>query len=236
MKSDYTQFVLGRLALTWIIVIGWAPAQGTTPKEKPSDYPVRVQLPGLQIAAEYLVHSLPVSGGVLIVNDYLVLEIALYPAVPQTVLVASGDFTLKINNRKAVLFAQVPGMVAASIKYPDWENRPTLEATAGVGDTGIVLGRPRTVSRFPGDPRPDQSRLPRPPRVPDQTSPTGEDKPIGEQVDVSIARSSLPEGSTKAPVSGYLFFAFKGKTKTFRSLELLYSSPDGSRAATLRLF
>ncbi len=236
MKSDYTQFVLSRLAVTCIIAVGWAHAQGTTPKEKPSDYPVRVQLPGLQIAAEYLVHSVPVDGGVLTVNDYLVLEIALYPEKPGSVLVASGDFTLKINNRKEVLFAQVPGMVAASIKYPDWESRPTLEATAGVGDAGIVLGRPRTVSRFPGDPRPDQSRLPRQPRVPDQTSPVGQENPITEPVDVSIARSALPEGLTKGPVSGYLFFAFKGKTKSIRSLEVLYSSPDGSRAATLRLF
>ena len=63
-----------------------------------------------------------------------------------------------------------------------------------------------------------------------------EEKPPAEPVEVSIARSALPEGPTHGPVSGYLFFAFKGKTKSIRSLELLYSSPDGSREATLRLF
>ena len=220
----------------YLIATGLLHAQGTTPKEKPADYPVRTQLPGLEIAAEYLVHSLPVNGGVLDANDYLVLEIAIYPEAGETFSVSSGDFTLKINDRKSVLFAQAPGMVAASIKYPDWEVRPSLEATAGVGGTDVILGRPRTTSRFPGDPVPDQSRLPRQPRVPDQTNTSGQEKPPAEPVEVSIARSALPEGPTHGPVSGYLFFAFKGKTKSIRSLELLYSSPDGRREAKLRLF
>ncbi len=219
-----------------MIAAGLLHGQGTTPKEKPADYPVRAQLAGFQIAAEYLVHSLPVNGGVLDAKDYLVLEIAIYPEAREKVLVSSGDFTLRINNRKSLLFAQVPGMVAASIKYPDWEVRPTLEADVGVGGADVILGRPPVTSRFPGDPLPGQSRLPRQPRVPDQTSPAGEGKPAAEPVDVSVARSALPEGVAHGPVSGYLFFAFKGKTKSIRSLELVYSSPDGSREATLRLF
>ena len=153
-----------RTFFTCLMAVGLLHAQGTPPKGNPADYPVHAQVTGFQIAAEYLAHSLPVNGGVLDAKDYLVLEIAIYPDARATFLVSSGDFNLKINNRKSVLFAQVPGMVAASIKYPDWEVRPTLEATAGLGDTGIILGRPPVTGRFPGDPRPDQSRLPRQPR------------------------------------------------------------------------
>ena len=54
---------------------------------------MRAQLPGCQFAAEYLVHSLPVNGGVLDVQDYLVLEISIYPDARETFLVSSGDFT-----------------------------------------------------------------------------------------------------------------------------------------------
>ena len=233
MQSDYTQFVLCRVALltSWL---GLLHAQGTTPKAKPGDYPVHAQLPGMNIAAEYLVHSVPVNGGALDAKDYLVFEVAIYPESGGTPLLSSGDFTLRINNRKTVLFAQTPGMVAASIKYPDWEVRPTLEATAGVGNMDVILGRPPVTSRFPGDPRPDQNRLPRQPRVPDQTRPEGQEQAAREPVDVSIGRMALPEGAPHGPVSGYLFFAFQGKTKSIRSLELLYAS--GDRATAIRIF
>ena len=233
MQSDYTQFVLCRVALL-ISWLGLLHAQGTTPKAKPGDYPVHAQLPGINIAAEYLAHSVPVNAGVLNARDYLVVEVAIFPGARDTPLIASGDFTLRINNRRAVLFAQTPGMVAASIKYPDWEVRPTLEATAGVGNADVILGRPPLTSRFPGDPRPDQSRLPRQPRVPDQTRSDGAEQPATEPVDVSIARLALPEGAARTPVSGCLFFAFKGKSKTIHSLELLYGS--GNRATSIRIF
>ena len=244
MQSDYTQLVICRVALLrcWLaggLMAGLLHAQGTTPKAKPADYPVHAQLAGYSIAAEYLAHSVPVNGGALDAKDYLVFEIAIYPEGRETPLVSSGDFTLRINNRKAVLFAQTPGMVAASIKYPDWEVRPSLEATAGVGGVDVILGRPPVTSRFPGDPRPDQARLPRQPRVPDQTRPEGAEQAAREPVDVSIARLAFPEGAARAPVSGYLFFAFQAKTKSIRSLELLYSSTQpnsGNRVASMRIF
>ena len=239
MQSDYTQLVICRVTLLrcWLaggIAAGLLHAQGTTPKAKPADYPVHAQIAGYTIAAEYLVHSVPVNGGVLDARDYLVLEIVIFPEADVTPSVSSGEFTLRINNRKAVLFAQTPGMVAASIKYPDWEVRPTLEATAGVGNADVIMGRPPPTSRFPGDPRPDQSRLPRQPRVPDQNRPQGQEQAAREPVDVSIARLAFPEGAAHGPVSGYLFFAFQGKTKSIRSLELLHNS--GDRAIAMRIF
>src|SRR5207244_3227002 len=118
--------------------------------------------------------------------------------------------------------------VAASIKYPDWEARPRLEADGGVGGYDVILGRPAPSERFPGDPRPRQSRLPPRPRVPDQTSPTGEAKPPDEPIEKIVQRLAFPEGVPTQPVSGYIFFPFRGKTKSIRSLELLYQSNDGT--------
>ena len=214
-------------------------AQGTKPREKPADYHAQSKLSGFDLAAEYLAHSMPEQGGVIDVNEYLVIEVAVFPTTTAAPTVTSGEFTLRVtNNRghKSVLSAQAPGMVAASLKYPDWDVRPTLEASAGLGNTGVIIGRPPQTERFPGDPRPQQSRLPQRPKVPDQTSPTGEEKIPDAPIEVRVQRSSFPEGAGPGPVSGYLFFPFRGKTKSIRALELLYESQDGSRKTTLALF
>lgn len=223
---------LSSLLLIAPCAVSLVQAQGTKPKEKASDYPVHSQLQGFEIGAEYLVHSVPAERGVIDASDYLVVEIAVFPAAHKSAMLNSGEFTLRMNGKKSVLFTQAPGMVAASVKYPDWETRPALEATDGIGDTGVILGRPPVAGRFPGDNRPAQSRLP--PRP--QTSPSGENKPSDTPIEEIIARAALPEGSTKAPVSGCLFFAFKGKTKSIHSLELVYRSGDGSRETALRFF
>src|SRR5437763_336976 len=92
-------------------------AQGTKPREKPADYHVQSRIPGFDLAAEYLAHSMPEQGGVIDVNEYLVIELAVFPTTTAAPTVTSGEFTLRVtNNRghKSVLSAQAPGMVAAS--------------------------------------------------------------------------------------------------------------------------
>lgn len=37
-----------------------------------------------------------------------------------------------------------------------------------------------------------------------------------------VVQTALPEGSRRGPVSGYLYFAYKGKTASIKTLELLY--------------
>jgi len=113
-------------------------------------------------------------------------------------------------------------MVAASLKYPDWERRPNLEAEAGVGNAGVIVGRPQTAERFPGDPRPAQQRLPRPPQAPPPENRSGLEKPEPVKADELALSAALPEGSARGPVSGYLYFAWKGKPGSIKSLELIY--------------
>ena len=208
-------------------------ATGLPPKPKAAEYPVHASLEKLAIGAEYLVRSFGPRGQTFIVNDYLVVEVALYPAAGQALLVSNGQFTLRMNGKKSVLFAQAPAFVAASLKYPDWERRPTLTGGAGIGDAVVILGQPQSVERFPGDPRPGQTRLPAPPRAPEAEDPSGIDKPPPARADEVVVETALPEGETRQPVAGFLYFAHKGKTKSIRSLELIYNGPAGT--ATLRL-
>jgi len=222
---------MGALAV-WLCVCAWG--QGTKPKSGASDYRAHVDLKDSAIGAENLGHSLPAAKGVVLVKDYLVVEVALYvKGVPFTI--RNEQFVLRINGRKSVIAPQTPGMVAASLKYPDWEQRPTLVAGGGIGNVGVTVGQPDPVGRFPGDRRPIEQRRPVPnPVPPAPTDSSGVEKEPAEPVEDVVSHLALPEGdAVHPPVSGYLFFSFKDKLKTVKTLDLVYTGPLGT--ATLRL-
>ena len=224
------------LALS-LAVSGWLYGQ-TTAKDKPADYPAHAALGTTtlgttSIGAEYLVHSIPAGNQTLLTAEYLVVEVAVYPPRDRAVEISSGSFTLRLNGKKQVLYPVAPGFVAASLKYPDWELRPNAQATAGMGDAGVVIGRPPVVGRFPGDPRPGQSRLPRAPRAPAPDDQRGVEHDEPESIDQIIARTALPDGPAAKPLSGYLYFAHKGKAKSIKALELIYQ--DKTESVTLKM-
>lgn len=206
---------------------------GTTPKAKATDYPVHAQAGGAWLGAEYLVRSIPVRQQTLVTQDYLVVEVALYPAPGQPLLVSDAQFTLRLNGKKQVLHAQAPGFVAASLKYPDWERRPSLVGYGGLGDAGVIIGRPEQTERFPGDNRNSRTRLPAPPRAPAPEDPSGLPKEEVPPPDQLVVEAALPGGAARGPVGGYLYFAHKGKTRSIKTLELLYEGPAGKAVLPL---
>ena len=151
------------------------------------------------------------------------------PGAPVGSGVGSRKFTLRLNGKKDVLFPQPPGMVAASLKYPDWQQKPQMTVGGGMGNSGVILGQPTPTARFPGDRR-AEPRLPAPPQAP------GTDAPVEkEPMDITelVQKVALPEGLTRFPVSGYLFFPYSGKLKSLKSVELLIATP--SEPLVLRL-
>jgi hypothetical protein len=48
-----------------------------------------------------------------------------------------------------------------------------------------------------------------------------------------VQKASLPEGDRILPQAGLIFFQYRGKTQSIRSIELIYSGPAGK--ATLAL-
>ncbi len=202
----------------------------TDVKKAASDYPVHAELAQGAIAAEYLVRSLPARGRTFMARDHLIVEVALFPPKGEKLAVALSQFSLRINKKERIA-AQGPEFLAASFKYPDWEMRPRLEGIAGVNDGGVVVGRPQPAERFPGDPRPAQSRLPPQPRAP-ETQPTVEQAPAVQPED-AVMQLALRDGEITTARSGYLYFPFKGKTRSLRSVELLYQGPAGSAALRL---
>ena len=195
------------------------------PKPAASDYPVHGAAGNVALGAEYLVRSFSGRGRTFFAPDHLVVEVAVYPPKGEAVAVSTGQFSLRINGKKEMIPAQGPEFVAAGFKYPDWEQRRRLEAMGGVGNAGVIVGRPEPRERFPGDPRPSVNRLPAPPRAPEDRQGVEPDQPVRAE-DVVI-ECALLEREIRSASAGYLYFPFKGKTKSIRSLELVYRGRPG---------
>lgn len=217
------------LSLVLWLVTALMAQRGLEPKPKAADYPVSARGAGIEIGAEYLVHTLQSGKDSFFVPDFLVVEVAVYPAKGEIVALSSGQFWLRINKKKQVLMAQPAGFVAASLKYPDWNYRRSVQGGVSMGDAGIILGRPAPVGRYPGDPS-ARPRLPEPTKIPQQQQVEREPQQTGDQ---AATETALPEGKTEKPVSGYLYFDYKGKAKNIKSLELIYR--NGEKAITVPL-
>ena len=203
------------LALTLASIVT---AQYEVPR-KAVEYPAHGSWPKFDIGAEYLIHSIPTDNGSLFARDYLVVKIAIYPK-SEPIVISHAHFTLRINGKKSVLYAESPGFAAASIRYPDWEQRPVMIGTVGNENNDVIIGAPQRVPRFPGDPTVGQPiGLPR--KDPNPGDVEGNPKPEAS-LDVLIGRAVLEEGKASTPRKGVLFFAFKGKLKSIRKLELVY--------------
>ncbi len=169
----------------------WA---ATTPKPKPGDYPVQARVGDIDIAAAYLVHTLPGESTNFVVPDYLVVEIAIYPPKSQAVAASAAQFRLRVNKKKE-LPADAPQMVAMSLKYPDSEGHKGLEPQVELGP--VILGRTQPTERFPGDQRPNIGQVPKPPKV--------ERDPPPQTADEAAVTLAFPDCPCQRPVSGYLY-------------------------------
>lgn len=201
---------------------------GTTPKASEQDYPARAKLERVSIGAEYLVHSFSSGREMFIAKEYLVVEVALYPAKGESLFVDAGHFSLRVNGRKQALSPEAPEIVASALQYPDPNTGTGPRAVAALGP--IVLGQPRPVERFPGDP--DARTGPAPPRAPDD-SPSGPDKQPSVKAEELVVEAALPEGEHHGPTSGFLYFPYRGKVSRIRSLELVLTSPAGNTTLPL---
>jgi hypothetical protein len=209
--------LLGVRCTLFLCCAGLVWGQGTTPKSKADEYEVHAATRAVDIGAEFMVHSVLAEEQSTVVKDYLVVEVALFP--PRGVAANSdhGNFTLRLNG-KAVLQA-TPQMVALSMQHPDWNPRPRVEGGAGVGNTDVILGRPVPQDPPYGNGPVRRAPVPRPPSDEERA---GIDPPERLTASQLVVRTALPEGEFEGPVSGYLYFPFRGKTASIKSLELLY--------------
>jgi hypothetical protein len=199
---------------------------GTDPKPKAEDYDVHASSKYVAIGAEFMIHSFSGQGQTYIVKDYLVVEVALYPPKDESVKppkyqsldVNEGSFALRINGKRQALTPVAPSMVVTALQHPDWQSGPRLEGGGGLGNTGVILGRPAP-TQVPGGQQPPQRRIP---GAPPPDNPGGIEPEPRVSAPELLVKTALPEGPHRGPVSGFLYFPYRGKTTSIKSLELLY--------------
>lgn len=193
-----------------------------------SDYPIHAQLPHSELGVYFLAHDLPTEKTTYSANDYLVVEVAMFPPDGERLHVSNRDFTLRVNEKK-VVDAASPQSVAASLRYSNFDQPTALPSGGGLGDAGIG-GVPPGAGRFPGDT--SSSGIPQP-RGPLSRNSTDDPYSVVPQRDIPVERAvadvALPDRVIDRPIKGDLFFRFSGKMKSIHSLDLIYTDEKGAQ-------
>lgn len=205
-----------RLSLASLCLLApWLGAQTSEPQPLPpraaaSEYLSQGKAGEISIGAEFKGHVVPTPQGNLTNEEYVFVEVGIFGPEGQTLKLAAGDFSLKINNR--TLPAQPYGLVAKGLKDPELEplskdkDKPKTSMNAGGG--GQAAGEPP----------------PLPPKIPVEVQRAWAQR---------LQKASLPEGDRPLPVAGFIYFQYRGKSDGIRSMELTYAGAAGK--ATLPL-
>ncbi len=208
-----------RWTLTFLCASELLAQSGTDPKPKPEDYEVHGQSRSAALGAEFMIHSFEGHGVTYVAPDYLVVEVVLYPPKGAQMDVQPLAFTLRLNGKRTLAPASI-SLVTSSLQHPEWRQAPHLEAGAGMGDGGVVLGAPRP-NPIPGQPR--GASTPQPLPGPDEDPIKGGVTPTPRiSAEELLTETALPEGKSPAAVSGYLYFPYRGKAGSLKTVELLF--------------
>jgi len=182
-----------------------------SPRASANDYQGHARVGAVTIGAEFMRHAVPTPQGEFSTEDYVVVEAGLFGAPGEKAKLSVGDFSLRVNGKKAV--PSVPfGMVLSNLKDPSWQPPEAPKPKAGGLSTGGEGGNP-------GDPPPT------PPKMP---------MPLVHVMQVKVEKAALPEGDRTLPEAGLLFFPYHGQSDKIKSVELMFSGAVGKATLTLQ--
>ena len=192
-----------------------AKAQSGLPaRATPADYQTQAKLGHVIIGAEFTGHGIPNAQQPLNSEDYVAVEVGLFGAADARLMIGATDFSLRINGKKDLLPSQPWGLVAKGVKDLEWvspdavpgETKSKGSVNGGGGQGGSTLPPP-------------------PPKVP---------------IDVlrgwqsAVKNAALTQGDRALPQAGLIYFPYRGKVTSIRSLELIYEGPAGTASLTLQ--
>jgi hypothetical protein len=184
-------------------------SKGMPPRTAPGDYAAQAVAGTVTIAADFMGHSVPRVEGPLDTEDYVVVETGFFGPPGARLKLSVDDFSLRINGKKNPLSSQRYGMVQATLKDPAWipPEPPAPKSKSGLNTGGG------------GDSGP-----PLPPKMPFE---------LRRAMALYLQQVALPEGDRALPQAGLIFFQYRGKTQSIRSMELIYSGEAGKATLTL---
>jgi len=217
-------------AVPWLLLLilaGAAWGGGLDPRAKAQDYPHHAALERGALGVEYHGRAFDSAGGSFFTQDFLVVEVALFP-LGGPLEFSPSHFRLRLNGRGPELLPVTPGTVALAVRNPDsYEHRPGLVAGGGVGGGQVVFGRTRPYERFPGDP---EARIPTPEGTRQASPPDSLAAAAAAVERFGLSRIEAPE----AGAAGLVYFYWRGKHARLKKIELLYDGPAGKAVLRLR--
>ena len=185
-------------------------SKGMPPRVSPAEYQSQMQAGAVTVAAEFTGHSVPTPEATYTTEDFVVVEVALFGATQARAALSMGDFSLRINGKKAALPSRPYELAFKSLKDPQWEppSKPESKSKTSFGGGGGA----------------DAGSTPAPVHMPIE---------LRRAMEQRVQRASLLEGDRALPQAGLLFFDYKGKADNIRSVELIYDGSAGK--ATLAL-
>jgi hypothetical protein len=217
-----------RIVIVVLLIVSAAVA-GTETRAKATDYPASCQVGDIWLAGEYLSRFVAAGGESYPAGPFLVVEVAIFTGEGKTVTAEPSNFRLRINGATRELPADGAANVAAAMRNPQYnQDSRGPEASAGTGAGGVGMGRPLPTERFPGD----RTRNPSPPvQTREEVGAPKKGPAEGAEAAVQLAFTAGPVRRSR---SGLLYFAWDGKTKGIKKIELLYEGEAGKTVLTLR--
>ncbi len=185
-------------------------AQGIPVRTAPADYQAKVQVGAITIAGDFVGHAVPTAQGPLSTEDYVVIEIAFFGPPEARLKLTWEDFSVRINGKKMATPGHQFGLVLKSLKDPEWIP-PTTEGKESKGSINGGGGGAQ------GDPKP------LPPKMP---------FPLRRAMEQKVQKASLAEGDRPLPQAGLIFFPYRGKDTSIRTVELIYAGAAGPATLT----
>jgi hypothetical protein len=184
-------------------------SKGMPTRATPADYQAHTQAGALTLAAEFMRHSVPTPEATYSTEDFVIVEAALFGSPQARLTLSIGDFSLRINGKKIASPSQPYGLSFSSLKDPEWEPPSKPKSDKPTLDAGGSKADDsfKPIIRMPIE--------------------------LKRTMQQRVQRASMPEGDRALPAAGLLFFEYRGKPESIRSLELIYSGPAGK--ATLAL-
>ena len=203
-------------------------ADGTIPRIQASNYPSHTEIAGVEVGALLLKEpEIKKRFAAKISDEYLVVEVALYPRKGEKVEVNPENIVLRLSGTEVALRPENPGVVAAALERNGTRGRGVRvipQARVGI-DTGPRYPDPRYDPNYPGsDPNYDP-RYPRQGGVYTSTgvgvilgdSRPGSSPGRGDADGTELALKSLPSGPASKPVAGHLYYRVDKKTQQDRN-------------------
>ena len=141
----------------------------------------------------------------------MVVEAAFFGAAGARLQISTEDFSLRINGKKVPLPSRPYGMVASTLKDPQWappESAKQEKSKTSIGGGGQSdSGPPKEV------------------KVPIE---------LQRAMAQHTQKASLALGDRVLPQAGLLFFQHRGKVQNITALELIYAGAAGKASLTLQ--